>query len=194
MQLDDFEPCFPSPREAAGRDQGWGVAPRMPLPANFLIDPPPPTPQNELRSSRPRHALTRAEGGEKKMHSNFKQHIPSLRAPAKQSMAQRAPNDGLLRRFAPRNDDRHKSAFSRHVSPEFWPAHSALSKQRAQGMPGARCARGHVCEGRSKKHTRQSGHTGITRHSPRNGFTTYFVLSPVIGLFCHRHQQITPPT
>jgi hypothetical protein len=27
----------------------------------------------------------------------------------------------------------------------------------------------------------------ITRHSPRNGFTAYFVLSPAIGLFCHRH-------
>jgi hypothetical protein len=31
------------------------------------------------------------------------------------------------------------------------------------------------------------GHTGITRHSPRNGFTAYFVLSPAIGLVCHRH-------
>src|SRR6202171_3595686 len=27
----------------------------------------------------------------------------------------------------------------------------------------------------------------ITRHSPRNGFTAYFVLSPAIGLVCHRH-------
>jgi hypothetical protein len=26
------------------------------------------------------------------------------------------------------------------------------------------------------------GHTGITRHSPRNGFTAYFVLSPVTML------------
>src|SRR5258705_8671779 len=26
------------------------------------------------------------------------------------------------------------------------------------------------------------GHTGNTRHSPRNGFTAYFVLSPAIGL------------
>ena len=28
---------------------------------------------------------------------------------------------------------------------------------------------------------------GNTRHSPRNGFTAYVVLSPAIGLFCHRH-------
>jgi len=40
---------------------------------------------------------------------------------------------------------------------------------------GKKCARSH------------HGHTGITRHSPRNGFTVSFVLSPAIGLFCHRH-------
>src|SRR5258707_15113166 len=27
------------------------------------------------------------------------------------------------------------------------------------------------------------GHTGTTRHSPRNGFTAYFALSPVTTLF-----------
>jgi hypothetical protein len=27
------------------------------------------------------------------------------------------------------------------------------------------------------------GHTGITRHSPRNGFNAYNVLSPVTGSF-----------
>ena len=58
------QPCFPSPREAAGRDQGW-VALRMPLLVSLPINPPPPTP--------PRHALTRAEGGEKEANSNFKQ-------------------------------------------------------------------------------------------------------------------------
>jgi len=49
-------------------------------------------------------------------------------------------------------------------------------------MPGARCARSLAC---SVKNTRVShhGHTGFTRHSPRNGFTAYFVLSPAIGLF-----------
>jgi len=40
----------------------------------------------------------------------------------------------------------------------------------------------------NEKSTRAShhGHTGITRHSPRNGFTAYSVLSPVTGLSCHR--------
>jgi hypothetical protein len=44
------------------------------------------------------------------------------------------------------------------------------SKQRAQGMPGARRARSLV--GRKKQPHQRShhGHTGNTRHSPRNGF------------------------
>jgi hypothetical protein len=56
-------------------------------------------------------------------------------------------------------------------------------------MPGAWCARSRAC---SVVNTRVShyGHTGNARHSPRNGFTAYFELSPVIGLFCHRHQRI----
>jgi hypothetical protein len=48
-------------------------------------------------------------------------------------------------------------------------------------MPGARCARSLVCK---KTNTRVShhGHTGTTRHSPRNGFTAYFALFPVTRL------------
>jgi hypothetical protein len=34
-----------------------------------------------------------------------------------------------------------------------------------------------------------TGHTGFARHSPREGFTTYFVLSPVNGLCCHRRPR-----
>ena len=52
-------------------------------------------------------------------------------------------------------------------------------------MPGARCTRSRAC---SVENTRVShhGYTGNTRHSPRKWFTAYFVLSPAIGLFCHR--------
>src|ERR1700683_157593 len=55
-------------------------------------------------------------------------------------------------------------------------------------MPDARRVRSRV---RSAESTRVShhGHTGITRHSPRNGFTTYSVLSSVTGLCCHRHRR-----
>ena len=56
--------------------------------------------------------------------------------------------------------------------------HIPPSLQRAQGMPGARCARSRVCELVVKKHTRSSGHTGITRHSPRNGFNGFLRALP----------------
>jgi hypothetical protein len=65
---------------------------------------------------------------------------------------------------------------------------NALEKKRAQGMPGARCARSRawcVVNTRVSHH----GHTGTTRHSPRNGFNGCFALSPVTGLFCHRHRR-----
>jgi hypothetical protein len=59
---------------------------------------------------------------------------------------------------------RDLAAHLRELCPEF----PALSYQRAQGMPGARCARSRAC---SVESTRVShhGHTGNTRHSPRNG-------------------------
>ena len=62
---------------------------------------------------------------------------------AKQSIGQHKEKNGLLRRFAPRNDgiSRHTFAVSPRVSREVWPARSALCSWRAQGMPGARCAR-----------------------------------------------------
>jgi len=55
-------------------------------------------------------------------------------------------------------------------------------------MPGARCARSRVWCVESTR-VSHHGHTGETRHSPRNGFTAYIALSPVIGLFCHRHRR-----
>jgi hypothetical protein len=49
-------------------------------------------------------------------------------------------------------------------------------------MPGARCTHSLACE--CKKHTSvvTTGSDGFNRHSPRNGFTAYFVLSPVTRL------------
>jgi hypothetical protein len=52
-------------------------------------------------------------------------------------------------------------------------------------MPGARCARSRVWCVESTR-VSHHGHTGNTRHSPRNGFTAYIALSPVTGLACHR--------
>ena len=36
-------------------------------------------------------------------------------------------------------------------------------------MPGARCARSLACKNESSTHASRHGHTGNTRHSPRNG-------------------------
>src|SRR5882757_7454844 len=57
---------------------------------------------------------------------------------------------------------------------------------RAQGRPGARCTRGLVCNVHKKVRTRAYRAAEAIRHSLRNGFTAYNVLSPVIGLSCHR--------
>jgi hypothetical protein len=56
----DIANLLPSPREAAGRGRGWGVARHTPKQRFTRIDPPPPTP--------PRHAQGRVEGGEIIVH------------------------------------------------------------------------------------------------------------------------------
>jgi hypothetical protein len=45
-----------------------------------------------------------------------------------------------------------------------------------------------MCKNKKAHERSHHGHTGITRHSPRNGFTVSFVIFPVIGLCCHRRQ------
>jgi hypothetical protein len=79
--------------------------------------------------------------------------------------------------FAGDDSPGRDSAISRTDAPEFCLETPALSNQRAQGMPGARCARSRVC---SVESTRVShhGHTGITRHSPRNGFNGFLRALP----------------
>jgi hypothetical protein len=60
-------------------------------------------------------------------------------------------------------------------------------------MPGARCARSLVCK---KQHTSivTTVTPEITRHSPRNGSTAYFALSPVTRLCCHRRLRFFSQT
>jgi hypothetical protein len=60
--------------------------------------------------------------------------------------------------------------------------------KRAWGMPGAQCTRSLVCEVGSSKCTRVFTAVApeITRHPRTQWFTAYFVLSPAIGLSCHR--------
>ena len=56
-----------------------------------------------------------------------------------------------------------------------------LRNQRAQGRPGACCTRGLACDLRKQNCTRAYRAAGAFRPSLRNGFTAYFVLSPVNG-------------
>ena len=49
-------------------------------------------------------------------------------------------------------------------------------------MPDARCTRGPECKMGKKNAHEHTGSAEAIRHSLRNGFTAYFVLSPAIGL------------
>jgi hypothetical protein len=55
-------------------------------------------------------------------------------------------------------------------------------------MPGAQCTRSLVCEVGSSNCTRVFTAVApeITRHPRTQWFTAYIVLSPAIGLSCHR--------
>jgi hypothetical protein len=64
-------------------------------------------------------------------------------------------------------------------------AHRGRGERRVAAAPAASCALVVV------ESTRVTTSTPESPDVPaRNGFTTYFVLSPVTGLFCHRHLRI----
>src|SRR5438874_11543935 len=77
----------------------------------------------------------------------------------------------------------------RRMRASFAARFAHLKHQRAQGMPGARCARSLACK--IKKHT--SIVTTVTPGSPgiprAMVLTVSFALSPVTGLSCHCRQQ-----
>jgi hypothetical protein len=58
-------------------------------------------------------------------------------------------------------------------------------------MPGACCTRGLVCKVRRRSAHEHTGTDGAIRHSLRNGFTAYAVLSPATNSSCHRRQRIS---
>ena len=90
-------------------------------------------------------------------------------------------------RFAHPTDPSHASTFSRHVFARALQVRLPLFEKRAQGMPGARCTRGLVCQKLRIWRTRAYSAAEAVRHPLRNGFTAYFVLSPVERACCHRH-------
>ena len=64
---------------------------------------------------------------------------------------------------------KHDFAISRLVCPRFAKNFPNSPNQRAQGMPGARCTRSLACKIKIAYEHSHHGHTGFTRHSPRNG-------------------------
>src|SRR5262249_53451756 len=75
-------------------------------------------------------------------------------------------------------------------SPGFCQFVVPLLEERAQGKPGADCARSPVCEGSEREHTGLTTGTARTsRLSPRNGFTAYTCSPRGSGLSCPRCRQ-----
>src|SRR5438128_12592665 len=86
------------------------------------------------------------------------------------------PRDGLLR--SARNDGRHTSAFPRLTSPEVFISFRASPRRgrrehRVRAAPAVSCAKEEVVRTRAYRAAES------IRHSLRNGFTAYNVISPV---------------
>jgi hypothetical protein len=81
-----------------------------------------------------------------------------------------------LQHIAPRSRGAMRPRFANH----------ALTRQRAQGKPGARCTRSLACKVESTRvrHHRFTGTPGLPCAMV---LTVSFGLSPVTGLCCHRH-------
>src|SRR5438477_4600096 len=82
------------------------------------------------------------------------------------------------------HDDTHLRILTARVRPSF--ASNRPRKERAQGMPGARCTRSLACKNKI-------AHEVVTTGSPEQPgipramvLTVSFVLFPVTGLVCHR--------
>jgi hypothetical protein len=89
-------------------------------------------------------------------------------------------------------ESKRACTFSRRHAPEVFGNFAALALKRAQGKPGARCTRGLVCKVHRRKRTRAYRFSGGNPAFPAQWFTTYFVLSSVTGLFCHRRFHGSP--
>jgi hypothetical protein len=74
----------------------------------------------------------------------------------------------------------HDLAISPHAFARGIHLFHALSNQRAQGKPDARCTRGLVCKLCKRKRTRAYRSSGGNPTFPAQWFTAYHVLSPAI--------------
>ncbi|MDB5515116.1 MAG: hypothetical protein JWQ17_1874 [Tardiphaga sp.] len=116
---------------------------------------------------------------------------------AKQSISPRKGRMDCFVANAPRNDV-VRSRFKQQTHVRLlaaWFARALLgtsvpSKKREQGMPDARCTRGLVCKIVRRTAHEHTGSAEALRHSLRNGFTAYAVLSPATNSSCHRRCRL----
>jgi hypothetical protein len=85
---------------------------------------------------------------------------------------------------------RRSFAISPHALREVWPARSALSIQRAQGMPGARCTRSLVCARVVSMHTSIHSESPESSGIPRAMVYGLYRALPGDRLSCHRRLRI----
>jgi hypothetical protein len=100
--------------------------------------------------------------------------------------------NGLLRRFAPRNDVAAIPSMTSRSRGAMRPSLDGVRprKKRAQGMPGARrTPRSRTPNGEWVR-ARAYGLSGGIRHPLRNGFTAYAALSPATNSSCHRRRRL----
>ena len=179
----------PSLREAAGRGRGWGVSQQTRCQRSKPIDPHPrPLRANCARLDPPR---ARACGGreEDSMARSRPNQQPSLRAQRSnpwRSECSKRRMDGFVAR-APRNDV--ETQFRDLAACFFCARYSFIPALQLEGAgnagrpmrPIATCAKvANKCTRVSRSHR---NHPAF----PTQWFTDYTVLSPVLGLFGHRH-------
>src|ERR1700730_15475532 len=90
---------------------------------------------------------------------------------------------------------RHGFAISPRNPREFYPERPATLTSEGEGNAGRPLRPQPRARNKTKHDELVTTVTPeITRHSPRNGFTAYFVLSPAIGLVCHRRLRFFSQT
>jgi len=115
-----------------------------------------------------------------------------VRIPAALSADPLADDDGRDSNFKQRVIGKHSFTISRATSPEVCqkfpcPQIRGRREYRVRAAPAVSCAKS--AQKNAHEHT---GSAEAIRHSLRNGFTAYFVLSPATGLFCHRRPRKLP--
>src|SRR6266702_2052452 len=113
------------------------------------------------------------ERGDEAIHSFFARHYGLLRF---------ARNDGVIHQHTPPHS---RGPITRVLSILF-SLKRGSRECRVRAAPAVSCAK--LCERTAHEHT---GSAETLRHSPRNGFMAYAVISSATNSSCHRRQRIS---